>query len=424
MTTKHTLIAGVLSALMLPAAASASPLVFQNFRGTMHLVQDVPCNGVIDTTTTIADGVMEIAPLAAGREGGGVRQFDLTKLQMFMTPFSLQMECLGVKATVAFREIGAKLESSVRFTAEPIGSLEDQHYRFRIPRMQVLLFESVLDNLPVPQPETAYQRPSEDITGEFNLRERTVTLHLALGAKLHFQVGCVDGRCLIDETLSGKQTVDARGAFVNPFTDTDRDGVVDTRDNCPLVPNPRQESVATPVLKVPQDAWFSSCQAQNIGKAEARDVCHARPVNVTNNAPATFPIGKTIVMWMASDGIDPSVSAPQAVNVVADRAPVVSCAAVTPQRFRVAATDDCSAPTLKLGSFALTNGEVIQVEQTGKPGVRLLGTVGPENKIRHFQVGKGEAIILAADAAGNVGRAACSVAASDTTEQPVQTVKK
>jgi len=39
---------------------------------------------------------------------------------------------------------------------------------------------------------------------------------------------------------------------------------------------------------------------------------------------------------------------------------------------------------------------VIQIEETGQPGVRFLGT-GGQDQIRRFQVGQGQAIIAASD---------------------------
>jgi hypothetical protein len=74
--------------------------------------------------------------------------------------------------------------------------------------------------------------------------------------------------------------------------------------------------------------------------------------------------------------------------------------------FQVSGADDCSNPvTLRLGPFTLGNGEVIQIQETGKPGVRLLAD--RSNDVRHFQVGKGEAIVRATDMAGNSANAAC-----------------
>jgi antitoxin (DNA-binding transcriptional repressor) of toxin-antitoxin stability system len=72
----------------------------------------------------------------------------------------------------------------------------------------------------------------------------------------------------------------------------------------------------------------------------------------------------------------------------------------------VSATDACAAPILRLGSFVLAEGERIKINVTGQPGVRLVGVVGPD-RIRHFQVGKGEAVITATDPSSNVTTVVC-----------------
>jgi hypothetical protein len=63
---------------------------------------------------------------------------------------------------------------------------------------------------------------------------------------------------------------------------------------------------------------------------------------------------------------------------------------------------------LSLGSYSLTHGERIGITLTEGPGVRLVGTVpvGRE-KIRLFEVGKGEAFVAAVDDAGNLGTGYC-----------------
>jgi len=95
------------------------------------------------------------------------------------------------------------------------------------------------------------------------------------------------------------------------------------------------------------------------------------------------------------------------VTVVDRTLPTVSCTSGQPTMFQVRGADNCGgATTLKLGSFTIANGEVIKVQETGKPGVRLINTVSNDN-IQHFQVGKGDAIIVATDASGNVARATC-----------------
>ena len=413
MTSNQTrLVAGTVIAIVLsaPLALAFVPsLILTNFRGTLHISQGVPCGGVVEVTTTVADGRMDITPSFVRADViGSPVQFTMTRLDMFYTPFSVHHECNGIAATAVFSEIGLQLAKSVKFAGEQIA---ERRYRFSIPKEQFLIYESVMSNLPtVQQPETRYVRPSEDVTGEIDLGRGTAQLHVALASRMRFVAGCVKNRCLINETLDGRQTSDIAGSLYVPGTDTDGDGVPDLGDNCPLVPNAGQSPVATPIITAPPDVTVNSCQATNIGTATAEDVCHARPVAIFNNAPAMFAVGPNLVTWSGNDGIDPIATDTQTVTVTGDSTPPTpSCRATNPpgRSFRVAAGDNCAGPTsLKLGSFTIGNGEVIQIQETGKPGVRLINTVRADN-IRHFQVGTGEALIVATDVARNVARAGC-----------------
>ena len=89
-------------------------------------------------------------------------------------------------------------------------------------------------------------------------------------------------------------------------------------------------------------------------------------------------------------------------------APDVSCVADAPQggAFLITATDACSPPVIRLGSFVLADGERIKITEVGTPGITLVGTVGPD-RIRHFHVGKGQGLITATDPSNNVGSAVC-----------------
>ena len=414
MRSMHTrLLAGTVMAIVLSAPSAQAQvrgLTLTNLKGTLHVTQGVPCGGVVEATTSIAGGRMDVTPLLSRSDAIGPVQFHLSRLEMFYTPFSVQHSCHGIEATADFREIGVRLANAVTFRGDPISPTR---YRFTIPREQFGISESVLNNLPVPQPERAYRRPSEDVTGEIDLSRGTALLHIALVSRLRFRAGCVGPFCAIDEEHDGRQVTEISAIGYAPTRDVDHDGVVDLYDNCPLVPNPTQSPVATPILTPPPDVTVSSCQSPDIGTATAGDVCHARPVAITNNAPAKFSIGPNLVTWRASDGIAPPVFAQQQVTVAGPdtTAPTLSCTPTAhPRQHRVTAADDCgSRLSLKLGSFSLDNGEVIQIEETGKPGVRFLGTVG-NDRIRHFQVGKGQGLVMATDDAGNVARAACGVA--------------
>ncbi len=70
-----------------------------------------------------------------------------------------------------------------------------------------------------------------------------------------------------------------------------------------------------PELIVPPDIIIgtrSDSKPVNLGAATARDLLE---VSITNNAPESFPIGETIVIWTAVDAAGNEVSKPQRVNV-------------------------------------------------------------------------------------------------------------
>lgn len=210
------LLVGLLGVMLLSAQATAraSSLSFANIQGILQVLQRVPCGDAIEVRSTIEAGRIDITPLMPARGGEGRDiEFDLTRADLFITPFAVSHACLGIRFNVDFREVGYQLSKSVRFTGESIGRPEERRYRFSIPGKDVLLYASVLDNLPVKQPETQYQRPSEDVTGEIDLRQGTIQLHVALASSLRFRVGCIDGRCAIDEEHKGTQTADIQGAF-------------------------------------------------------------------------------------------------------------------------------------------------------------------------------------------------------------------
>ena len=55
-----------------------------------------------------------------------------------------------------------------------------------------------------------------------------------------------------------------------------------------------------PVLTVPPDLTVTSCAAPSIGTATATDTV-SPPVTITNNKPATYPLGTTVVTYTARD---------------------------------------------------------------------------------------------------------------------------
>jgi hypothetical protein len=213
MKTKQTLLMfGALSALMLPAvpanAADPRPLRTTEVSGEVRIQQPLPCGRSVDLTTSIEQGYVGLTWLQTSKTAVFV---DLAQLTMFLAPFHVEANCNGVGGSVEFREIGVRLASAVRFQAVQAGGRDSALFRFRIPKEQFLIYESVIDNAPVKQPETSYQRPSEDVIGLLDLRRQTVQLGVVLANQLHFRAGCEGDRCVIDEKLTGSTTSAVRG---------------------------------------------------------------------------------------------------------------------------------------------------------------------------------------------------------------------
>ncbi|WP_152965898.1 CARDB domain-containing protein [Pseudobacteroides cellulosolvens] len=125
-----------------------------------------------------------------------------------------------------------------------------------------------------------------------------------------------------------------------------------------------------PVLKVPADITVESQNALtsvNIGNAEAID---ASKVVITNDAPALFPIGTTVVTWTAVDESGNKTTATQKVTVnqvmreytitgyiSTDIRNIMESTGIN-EGFKVEIVGtDVYATTLKDGSFTLTNVE-------------------------------------------------------------------
>jgi hypothetical protein len=206
-------VAGILSASV-PSSALAEAVparILNDVAGTVKIHQQMPCGDPVNVDTSVAQGRMEITPHMT-RDGVF---FDLTRLDMFVTPFSVQRACGPISAAASFSEIGVRLAGAVRFAGKVVPTTNGaQIYRFVIPRKGVLIYESVLDSLTRRRPEIAYQRPSRHITGTVEMVTtdrgttiKSVQLRVALQTKLHFQAGCVTGgACAIDKVEAGTQT--------------------------------------------------------------------------------------------------------------------------------------------------------------------------------------------------------------------------
>ncbi|HEX3702383.1 MAG TPA: thrombospondin type 3 repeat-containing protein [Vicinamibacterales bacterium] len=157
---------------------------------------------------------------------------------------------------------------------------------------------------------------------------------------------------------------------------------------------------------IPPDVQLNNCVAAALGAPTATDDCAGVPA-FSNNAPAIFGLGTTHVTWTATDASANHTSdSSQSVTVVDTTPPTVSCVAGQPpgNAFKATTIDACGSSTITLGSYVIANGETIKIDETGQGGVTLVNTA---DGVRHFHVGKGQAVVTATDGSGNVSTAVC-----------------
>jgi hypothetical protein len=369
--------------------ADLRPFVVTNITGNLNIVQKIPCD-TLTKDTPVTQGRIVIGP-AEGFDVPGGKSFVLTEFTISFASFTISGSCVGLGGSRTYNLLTMQLGKAVAFTALDRG---DGVFSVTIPRNEFLIYETaVVDGR---FSEKGFQHPSEDVTGTIDLTRGTVATHVVVARSIR----------ILDENDPGTLTVDLSGTIA--FPDTDGDGVPDRDDNCRFVRNPDQSPVPTPTIFPPPALTLASCADHHIGVARAADVCDGGRVTITNNAPRTFPIGSTVVTWTVRDAKLRVATDTQNVTIVDRTPPTVTCLPDGPPggTFQVSVFDDCDVPTVRLGSFVLANGERIKIEEAGQHGVRLINDVGPD-RLRHFRVGKGEAVIIATDASHNSASASC-----------------
>ncbi len=472
-------IAGLLLAATLALSADLRPAIATALSGTLRIQQPIPCSGMVDQTTPVTGGRVELTPAEGIDAGGGARSFTLTRANLTFAPFTVGGSCAGVSESDAYGPVRVQLVRAVSFTATPTATPEV--FAVSIPRDRFRVdYVTTVDGAP----EAGTKHPREDVRGTIDLAGGTLVMRVVLGTRVTFRALCLGDACAINETHDGTLTANVTGVL--QFPDTDGDGVADRVDNCRFTANADQALVATPTIVAPPPVTLNGCLSRAFGAARGADVCNGLPVTVTNdaplrfdvgpnlvtwratdsmsrvatatqtvtiadttpptftsvpadlsltncgpaalglptatdecagaptfsnNAPASFHVGTTPVTWTATDASGNDRTAVQTVTVVDTVAPAVTCAATSPtgNAFRVASSDAClGAPTIRLGTFVLAEGETIHINETGQPGVGLVNRVGADG-FRHFHVGRGEAVVTATDASGNVGSTVCPV---------------
>jgi hypothetical protein len=161
----------------------------------------------------------------------------------------------------------------------------------------------------------------------------------ATGQSYSLTAQCVDNGAVFSVTVSnciGETLLVSSSAVLT---------VVDTTP--PVINCPAAVSVA---------ADLGTCTATNVslGTPGVTDNCGVQ--SVVNNAPSTFPLGMTLVVWKATDTSGNMTTCTQKVTVVDTQDPVITCSSNrtvqctsgsgTPVFFTVTATDNCGTPSI------------------------------------------------------------------------------
>jgi len=209
---------------------------------------------------------------------------------------------------------------------------------------------------------------------------------------------------IVDGNNLSPVQADDRGPFsVGPHTVTW--SVTDTAGNTATFE--QQVTVVdttAPQLTLPDNVSVEASGAYNtvaIGMATAVDLVDG-PVAVSSDAPATFPVGTTLVVWTAADAHGNSTSGTQTVTVTDSTAPAVTA----PADVSVEATGPFT-------DVALGSGSAVDLVDGPLPATP--DQTGP------FAVGTYNVIWSATDTAGNTGSATQAVNVNDTTP-PVLTI--
>ncbi|SNB47923.1 HYR domain-containing protein [Geobacter sp. DSM 9736] len=151
-----------------------------------------------------------------------------------------------------------------------------------------------------------------------------------------------------------------------------------------------------PAVTPPANVTVEAADPQTavaIGTATAADAVGV--VSLTNNAPSTFPLGTTTIIWTATDAAGNEGTATQTVTVTDSTAPVV----IPPTNVNVEATGPQT--TVDIGSATAADAV----------GVTSLTSNAPAE----FPIGTTTVLWTATDAAGNRGTATQTVTVTDST---------
>lgn len=199
------------------------------------------------------------------------------------------------------------------------------------------------------------------------------------------------------------------GSTIVTWTATDASGNMALANQVITVVDTTPPSLTVPA-DVSAEQAYRDGTAVDIGTAQATDISDASPV-ITNNAPAVFPFGSTIVTWKATDASGNTTSTTQMVTMV-DTTPPVGTMSVTPELLwppdhkyvqvtpSLLVSDICDAEIdIVLDSITMNEGE-----DTNTYYSEVDGTFGDGNTVQDIYVENGLIYLRAERSGQGAGR--------------------
>src|SRR5690606_7412093 len=112
------------------------------------------------------------------------------------------------------------------------------------------------------------------------------------------------------------------GSTIVTWTVTDGAGLTATAEQTVIVEDTTAPTITAPAaVTVSADA---NCEASDVALGTPVTADNCSVVSVTNDAPATFPLGSTIVTWTVTDGAGLTATAEQTVIIQDNEKPVIA----------------------------------------------------------------------------------------------------
>ncbi len=172
--------------------------------------------------------------------------------------------------------------------------------------------------------------------------------------------------------------------------------VIDNAENTAITKMIVTVDTAAPNITPPAEIKIEATSLNdNTVTIDSPKITDIEPITITNNSTKAFPLGKTVVLWTATDEAGNKANATQIVDVVDTTAPKIT----PPKDIRAEATS-LTDNTLELGNATATDIEPITITN---------------NSTKAFPLGKTVVLWTATDEAGNKANATQIVDVVDTT---------